>query len=179
MNNYIRICLFFSFLALSSSHVIGQKYNSSGGIRFGDDVGIAFAQRVSERVTFNLLVEPGILQDHQYFTLFANNHKPLISNRFNFFVGGGVFVSSAISTNYETSYNKYGPMGSFGGELTIGRIILSADWIPRFNVASNGKRFESSSSIALKYVIYKRPTKVASWRDKLKAKFKTKRNQKK
>ena len=63
-----------------------QKYNTLAGIRIGDDFGISFAQRIANKNTVELNIQPGTFAGNTMYSALIKQHYSLITKRFNFFL---------------------------------------------------------------------------------------------
>jgi hypothetical protein len=144
------------FVSLSA-----QSYNTAIGLRFGDDLKFSISQRILNHTTFEANLSDGLFSDHKYASLVIKKHHPLITRRLNFFMGGGYYGQASLKDNVEVpdfTYNNHGILGTFGFEVTIGRINLSMDYNPQYALAKdfNGKKLTADSALSIKYVIWKR-----------------------
>ena len=146
--------LFFAIAAQS------QKYNTLAGIRIGDDFGVSFAQRVANKTTIELNIQPGTFAGRDLVSVLAKQHYPLLSKRFNFFMGAGPYFRKTPSPYIDNpkSETSAGLALSFGGEITIGNLSIAADYLPlvTFNKNDSNQRFYTSSGLSLRYVMFGR-----------------------
>lgn len=152
----------FCFVLLSFS-LLGQKYNTSAGVRLSNDFGISISQRIAKKHTIELLHQDGFFSNSPRMTsLTVKKHYGLLTRRFNVFLGAGGFMSGSSEDYYdEPLTNNYGIAMIAGAEMTIGRLNISADYSPNYALKqdADGPRFISSSGISLKYVLIKRKRK--------------------
>ncbi len=148
---------FFSFLlvlgALCSN---AQKYNTVGGIRIGDDFGFSFAQRVANKTTVELNLQPGTFTGKELYTVLAKQHYPLLSKRLNFFAGAGIY-SRNLPLNQMDIEKKQLSSGLalvLGAEVTFGKLSISTDYLPLVTLFKNdtNQRFQTTSGVSLRYV---------------------------
>lgn len=167
--------IYFSVL-LISIHVVGisQKYNTVGGLRFSNDLGFSVAQRLANKTTAELIFQPGTINNKTLLNVAAKQHYGLLSRRFNFFLGGGFFWSDW--ANEESTSSKYGFSIPLGGEITFGHLNVSFDYIPLMALKKGEGQslFSSSTGIALRYVFWKRDSRMKTFYEKIKDKFKKK-----
>jgi len=153
--------IFLSFLIIGFSiSVFGQKYNTVGGIRIADDFGISFAQRIANKSTVELNIQPGTFAGHEMISLLAKQHYPLLTKRFNFFMGAGVYsrkVPSVYIDDPQSTKTK-GLAFTFGAEFSIGNLNISTDYQPlvTFNKNDSNQRFYTTSGFSLRYIFIKR-----------------------
>ncbi|MGB1217166.1 MAG: hypothetical protein ACPG5P_04780, partial [Saprospiraceae bacterium] len=111
----------------------------------------------------------------------VEQHFPILFKRFNVYTGAGIhkgWKTGNSNDSTETYENPFGVTLIAGGELTFGKFNVSYDYKPRLNVSGGAKAFESESSISLRYVLVKRPTKFDKWKKKRKKKKKQKQKEK-
>jgi hypothetical protein len=136
---------------------ISQKYNTLAGIRIGDDFGISFAQRIANKTTMELNIQPGTFAGRQMSSVLVKQHYPLLSKRINFFMGGGLY-SRKIPVQYAEGSQSQSSVGlalSFGAEITFGKLSVSTDYLPlvTFNKNDTNQRFYTTSGLSLRYVL--------------------------
>lgn len=161
--------LFLSFLALMTFITLnGQKYNTTGGIRVGDDFGISAVQRIADKSTIDLTYQPGTFAGNKLLLLTANQHYPLITKRFNFFIGGGYYYKSHENllqtqpqTDVVTQPDAFSGIAfNLGAELTLGKLTIAADYVPLVHFGQNTyRRFYSTSGLSMRYVFVERESK--------------------
>ncbi|MEZ4910229.1 MAG: hypothetical protein R2774_05155 [Saprospiraceae bacterium] len=154
----------------------GQKYNTVGGIRFGEDLGITFAQRIANKTTAELLIQPGTLYRNTFTSLSVKQHYGLLSKRFNFFMGGGVFIGNAKTS--ETTFSNAGMTFPMGAEVTFGQLNVSFDYLPMALIKRDESQswFASTSGISLRYVFWKRESSMRKFFKGLGEKFRRKKS---
>jgi hypothetical protein len=152
LKNLLVIVFILSLQALSA-----QKYNTLAGIRIGDDFGISFAQRIANKNTVELNIQPGTFSGNQMTALLVKQHYSLLTKRFNFFMGAGFYQRKYSTLFTETSQvnNSLGLALSFGAEFTIGRLSIATDYLPliTINNQNSNQRFYTTSGLSLRYVI--------------------------
>lgn len=152
----MRTLIFLSILILP---FIGftQKYNTMFGLRFDEDIEFGLTQRIGNRATIDLNVQPGILTDISHYSALFKVHMPLITKRFNAFAGVGPYTNSFerwIENNNSIVENQYGLAVGLGAEITIMRLTLGVDYRPLYNLNNSlDNKFSSSSGVSLKYVL--------------------------
>lgn len=149
--------LLFFLLLFSLTHVSAQKYNTIAGVRIGDDFGISAAQRIANKTTIELNLQPGTFAGRQMTTLIAKQHYPLLTKRLNFFMGAGVYSRKYNPTYTESpqQINTQGLALSFGAEFSLGRLSISTDYLPLVTIAENdsNQRFYTTSGFSLRYIL--------------------------
>jgi hypothetical protein len=145
------------FILLIPFVLSAQKYNTIGGLRIGDDFGISFAQRIANKSTIELNLQPGTFAGRQMTALLVKQHYSLLTKRFNFFMGAGAFSRkipvSGIDIPQQNS--SQGLALSFGAELSLGKLSISTDYLPLVTLAKNGSNqlFYTTSGFSLRYIL--------------------------
>ncbi|MBK8053081.1 MAG: hypothetical protein IPK35_07385 [Saprospiraceae bacterium] len=150
--------ILFIVLALISIHNISaQKYNTIAGVRIGDDFGISAAQRIANKTTIELNIQPGTFAGRQMTSLLAKQHYSLLTKRLNFFMGAGIYSRKYNPTYTESpqQINTQGLALSFGAEFSIGKLSISTDYLPLVTIADNNsnQRFYTTSGFSLRYIL--------------------------
>lgn len=152
------IILLFAVLVFTSAY--SQKYNTIGGVRIGDDFGISFAQRIANKTTVELNLQPGTFVGKQMSAVLVKQHYPLLTKRLNFFMGGGLYSRKTpqVQTDVPQAHRSSGLALSFGAEITLGRLSISTDYLPLVTFSNNGsnQRFYTTSGVSLRYVFVER-----------------------
>ncbi len=133
---------------------LGQSYISAGGIRIGTGIGFTFQQKIAKRTTVEGVLENSFRKNQFQITVLGEQHFPLLSRRFNMYMGGGFHKA----WNYDgeaTSINPFGVSAILGAEMTIHNLILSYDIKPAIHL--RGKQvFDFQTGISLRYVFYRK-----------------------
>lgn len=173
LKNRLFPILFISIFILSNSFVsYSQSYNGVFGLKFGDDVGISYQQRLFKNYTLQLEHQDGLFTNVKQTSLIVKKHHGILTRRINLFIGGGVMNRQRININVENptavTSNKAFVM-AVGGELTFGKINLTYDVNPgmTFGPLNNQTRLFSTSSIGLRYVIWGRKSQTKEFFQKL------------
>lgn len=156
-----RLLIFIITISSMTTVLNAQKYNTAIGLRAGDDLGLVIDQRIGKRLTIQLMHENAMFSNRYYTSGTLRKHYPLITSRFNFYLGGGVFATRPTAGNDEVVPLQKGIQTTAGVELTIGKIQLSADLSPSAIIGQrqNSPRFMSSSGITAKYIIWRKKSK--------------------
>ena len=166
--NKIFVTIGFSLLPIV---FIAQKYNTIAGIRIADDFGISFAQRVANKLTVELNIQPGTFAGRQMTTIIAKQHYPLLTKRFNFFMGAGLYSRKIPEVNIDIPQQKstQGLALSFGAEFSIGKLSISTDYLPLVTLANNGsnQRFYTTSGFSIRYILIGRDSGTKKFLKKL------------
>jgi hypothetical protein len=147
--------------------VAAQSYNTAFGLRMGTDWGFTAKQRIFKHTTLELIGQSSLQREELNLTLLAEQHFKLLFRRFNVYLGGGVhkgWVNQSAFDDGQTVAVPYDdPWGVTmiaGAELTIGRLNVSYDFKPAFNVEGGDRRFYYQTGISIRYVIFKRRWKL-------------------
>lgn len=141
--------------------LFSQSYNSVAGLRFGNEFGFSFVQRLANHTTVEAVASDGLFSDYKYFSLGLRQHHKLITKRFNIYIGGGYYGKTSSYHKKEEEdfkFSNQGVMGLMGFEMTIHRLNISIDYIPRYMLTktSSEPKLSADSAISLRYVFWKR-----------------------
>lgn len=150
------------FVTLFYSGILSQAYNTVGGLRLGDDFGLTVSQRIANKSTLDLIYQPGTFAGNEMMALAVKQHYPLITKRFNVFIGGGL---AHRITHHSKDDEPYTPVQNthlsftLGGELTVGRLSFSIDYMPMVSISNyqNAQKFNAHSGLSMRYVFIKKP----------------------
>ena len=143
----------------------------------GTDWGITGKYRFDNKATAELIIQSAASnnRDEVIITALAEKHNPLISKRFNFYTGAGLHKGWNNTVNGETNFrNPFGITAIAGIEFNLGRMNVSWDFKPAFNLVGGERKMYTQSGISLRYVFEKRP--LFAWKNKKKNKDKKKIN---
>jgi hypothetical protein len=138
--------------------VHGQSYVSAGGLRLGTEWGLSYKHRILERTTLEGILQSSFQDQTNKFSLLYSKHFPIITRGFNIYAGGGAHLGWREEMN-DFEYTLHGGLSLIGGaEITIGRINVSWDIKPAFNLIGSGKyRFlDMNTAVSLRYVFIKK-----------------------
>lgn len=160
--------LIFLGMLMFSAPSFGQGYNTAIGIRLGKDLGFSLQQRVAKRTTVEALFYGGNSEPDTYANLLLKQHLPLLSKKFNAYVGVG-FGSHWQFVNDEFTEQQYTIPGVIGLEASFGRLNISGDVMPHL-ILNNGdeKSYKSIANVGLRIILFKRKVDA---KDKIKDKF--------
>ena len=154
------IVLFF-LLAFSISGY-SQLYTTALGLRMGTDWGFTLQQRVLDKVTVEGIFQSSLQREEVMVTGLVQQHYPLITKGLNVYMGAGMHkgwnTSTPEPTQMEVPVKTENPMGvtlAVGAEMTLGRLNISYDFKPAFNLQGGEKSFYTQSGVSLRYVIVK------------------------
>ena len=166
----------FLFVASTVSELSGQKYDFAGGLRWGGNFGLSLSERVYNNIT---LEQNFNAEDDKFnYTLFllVRSHKRLLTNRFNWFYGGGPGLLNLKENDNLPSKNTLALGLQTGLEITLGRLTIAGALEPFFYSDRSEFRFNMDGVVSAKYVIIKRKSE---WKENLKDKFSKKKKTKK
>ncbi len=138
--------------------VQGQAYVSAGGLRLGTEWGLSYKHRIMERTTLEGILQSSFQDQTNKFSLLYNKHFPIITRGLNIYAGGGAHLGWREQMN-EIDNTLHGGLSLIGGaEITIGRINVSWDIKPAFNLFGSGDyRFlDMNTAVSLRYVFIKK-----------------------
>ena len=151
--------LFCLFIALCSGLLLqAQVYNTVGGIRLGTDWGITAKHRIDKKVTLEGIFQSSLSKEELLITGLIEKHSSLITKHLNFYTGIGLHKGWN-STVAEGAVIKdpFGVTAIAGAEFNLGRLNLSWDFKPAFNLVGGERTLYSQTGISLRYVFVKKP----------------------
>ena len=164
------------FLFLTSTVINGQKYDFAGGLRWGGNFGFTFSERIINNVTLEQNLNAENEKYNYAIFLYARHHSRLLTNRFNWFYGGGPGLLNLKEKNDLPSVNSFALGLQTGLEFTVGRISIAGMLEPAFYSERSEFRFSMAQVVSARYVIIKRKSE---WKENLKDKFSKKKKSKK
>ncbi len=167
----VRFSLLVSLLFSLAIAGFSQSYFTAMGLRLGSNFGITLQQKLAKTLTVEGIVSSNPIEDRTTATVLLEVHNPLISKRFNFYIGGGVHNRWQNYVEADQSIFR-GVTAIAGGEMTLGRLNLSWDYKPVYHLNRDIMPFESETAVSLRYVFVK---KVKSKKSPLKRSKKDKR----
>lgn len=150
-------------IVATATQIEGQSYITAVGLRMGSDFGVTIQQRIISRFTVEGIVSTRAATDETTGTVLLEMHKPLISKRVNFYMGGG-FHNRWLSTPEGNQLALRGVTAVAGAEMTLGRFNISWDFKPLYHLNATQHAYESETAISLRYVFIK---KIKTHNDKL------------
>ena len=128
-----------------------QKYRTAVGLRLArPDLGITITQRLAERTTLEVLGSAA--NNDLTLNVLGRQHTGLLGHALNLYAGVGPHLGS---THHRGTYG--------GGTLALGiewkipifPIVVAYDWMPSISTANREKRFNNSTGISIRYVLFK------------------------
>lgn len=147
----------------TAAQVQCQSYVTAVGLRMGSDFGVTIQQRIISRFTVEGIVSTRAATDETTGTILLEMHKPLISKRVNFYMGGG-FHNRWLRTPEGNQLALRGVTAVAGAEMTLGRFNISWDFKPVYHLNATQHAYEAETAISLRYVFIK---KIKTRNDKL------------
>lgn len=149
---------FLLFLIGGLSTVLSaQTYTTALGARIGDGIGVTLQQRILKNVTIEGIAQTGLFNGKSSIDLLAEYHQKFIfTRRFNFYFGGGFHAGE------EKDFRFTGASGIVGLELTIGRLLLSVDYLGQLHFTREEDvtgLVDHHAAISLRYVLIKKKRK--------------------
>ena len=145
-----------------------QRYGNAVGIRLGNNnlsrqVGITFQQRILERTSIEGILQTDFARNSSL-SLLLEKHRPIISKRFNYYLGAGIsfgkeesFMKNEASKEIVHTYgNNTTGIEAIGGiEFTIANTVLSLDYKPNFNISGREEFFRGQVGFSARTVLVK------------------------
>ncbi|MCL6258140.1 hypothetical protein M3O96_03520 [Aquiflexum sp. TKW24L] len=148
--------------------IFAQRYGTAVGLRMGNNsysrtIGITAQQRVFKHVTLEGIIQSDF-DRNTTLHLLIQKHNPIISKRFNYYLGAG------LSSGWEESFLKvpetnqiihtYGNpttgVDLVGGlEMTLANTVISVDYKPNFNLSGREEFYRSQVGISARMVLVK------------------------
>lgn len=168
MNKKYYLFLLIILLTLASKELFAQRYGNAVGVRLGNNqlsrqFGISFQQRLLERTSFEAILQTDFARNSSL-SLLLEKHKPIISKRFNYYLGAGIafgneesFRKNEIEKEVVQTYgNKTFGIDAIGGvEFTIARTVLSVDYKPNFNLSGREEFYRGQVGFSARTVLTK------------------------
>ena len=147
-------------LLMSTALSLGaQSYNTAFGMRLGTDWGLTVKQRIAKKTTLEGILQSSLQREEAILTLLGTQHMPFITRRLNVYAGGGLhkgWGSLETTTNGDPYEDPFGLTLIGGIELSLGRLNLTYDIKPAFNITGGERTMYTQTGISLRYVIVKR-----------------------
>ncbi len=156
MTTFKKTGLFIAFLIIGILNLSAQSYNTAVGLRLGTDWGLTIQQRVAKFTTVEAILQSSLGKEETSVSLLVEQHKRLISKRFNFYVGAGIQKGWSGEINSIDEGDPFGFPLIAGVEFTIKNLVLSYDFKPVINVLG-GSAFDLQTGLSLRYVFWSRP----------------------
>ncbi|MGV3538938.1 MAG: hypothetical protein ACO1OQ_03960 [Rufibacter sp.] len=139
-----------TFLLFICAPTLAQRYKTAAGLRIGsEEVGVTVQQKILEKTTLEGMLTAAPREVTA--TILAERHFPMLGQRFNYYLGGGV---------HGGNMKDYGAIYGFdaiaGIEYKINGLpfLLSGDIKPAFHLRHE-KWFNLGGAFSIRYVIVK------------------------
>lgn len=159
MYRALSLILTLSMILITSSTSLAQGYMTAGGLRMGTDWGLTAKQRLAKSTTGELIFQSSLQREELLLTALVAQHYPLVFRGINVYVGGGLhkgwYNPTPPSHTENPAADPGNPFGfSFigGAELTLGKINISYDFKPAFNITGGEHRFYAQTGVSVRYV---------------------------
>lgn len=151
----MRQFILFVISAMGFVPLSSQSYVTAIGLRMGSNFGISAQQRIFKQFTIEGIVSANPISHETTGTILAEIHNPLISRRFNFYIGGGLHNRWLDNADANRLVRR-GVTGIAGAEMTLGRVNIAWDYKPVYHLNVTDFPFESETAISLRYVFVKK-----------------------
>ncbi len=148
-----------------------QRYRTAAGLRLGSPFGLSVQQVLWGQNTIEGILTLHPKANESALTLLFENHRKILSKRFNYYVGVGPHIGWI--DNREGFDNPYGVTFIGGLEFAMKNTVLSWDYKPAVNLSGGRNTIYHQTGISLRFIIIKKKKKKINW------KFWQKRNKKK
>ena len=149
----IIICI---LLSLGGTFLLAQSYDLTGGIRMGTDWGLTTKYRFAKKTTGEFILQSSLQREELILTALVEQHSPLISRRFNFYVGGGLHKGWLTPKEGEVIKDPFGLTAIAGIEFTLARLNLTWDFKPAINLVGGEQKVYKQTGISVRYVFLKK-----------------------
>ncbi|MCH7411169.1 hypothetical protein MM239_17355 [Belliella sp. DSM 111904] len=184
-NIFITSLFILGFTIISALPLQAQRYGTAAGLRLGSNnysrtVGLTAQQRIFKHVTLEGIVQSDFSRNTTMHLL-LEQHKPIISKRFNYYYGLGYSfgweesqvknpATMEIITTYGNVTNGIDLIG--GVEMTLLNTTISLDYKPNFNMSGRQEFFRGQVGISARTVLVKSKTQNKRKRQRARAKRK-------
>jgi hypothetical protein len=165
--------------------IFAQRYGTAVGLRMGNNsysrtIGITAQQRVFKHVTLEGIIQSDF-DRNTTLHLLIQKHNPIISKRFNYYLGAGMssgweesFVKIPETNQIIHTYaNPTTGVDLVGGlEMTIANTVISVDYKPNFNLSGREEFYRSQVGISARMILVKSKEQDKKRRKKQRAKRK-------
>lgn len=189
---YCPFLLFVFLICQLPFQAYSQRYGTALGLRFGNSdfnrtFGLTIQQRLTERFTLEGIIQSDFSKN-THFSLLGQKHRPIISKRFNYYLGAGVALGNeeSFEKNPRTKeiIHTYGN-ATFGVdliagiELTVANAVISLDYKPNINISGREEFYRGQVGISARTVLVKSKEQKRRQKERRKAKNSSKNSPKK
>jgi len=186
--NKTSLILLIGIQCLFIHNGFAQRYGTALGLRMGNNqnsrtIGLSAQQRVFKKVTLEGIIQSDFDRNTTFHFL-VERHNPIISKRFNYYLGAGV------SSGWEESFVKVPDVNQIihtygnpttgvdliaGIEMTLAKMVISLDYKPNFNLSGREEFYRSQVGISARMVLVKSKEQDKKKRKRQREKRKSKR----
>ena len=160
--NRLFILLFLALFSCFNFKAYSQYFKSAAWIRISDNWGVSIVQILTKRWTAEMLLQPDPVEDFVKSNLLIRHHLPLITRRFNLYLGAGLNFRLGKS---EVDFAKtIGASGIGGLELKLGRLLISYDVVPEIPLHASSDYLSLQTGLSLRYILIKANKKKWNWK---------------
>lgn len=140
------------------SLIQAQSYMTAAGIRLGTDWGITLQQRLAKNTTVEGILQSSLQREELMVTGLVEQHYPILTKGLNVYFGGGVhkgWISQPKDAELTAPEYKdpFGISLVAGAEITLGRINVSYDFKPAFNISGGEQNFYTQTGVSVRYAL--------------------------
>lgn len=157
--NIVFICLIGLFWTTSLS---AQRYRTAAGLRLGSPFGLSIQQVLWGQNTLEGILTFNPKANESALTLLFENHRKILSKRFNYYVGVGPHIGWI--DNREVFENPYGVTFIGGIEFAMKKTVVSWDYKPAINLSGGRNTIYHQTGISLRFIIIKKKKKKINWK---------------
>ncbi|SNS46157.1 hypothetical protein SAMN06295967_11040 [Belliella buryatensis] len=188
MKNHLILLIPFFLILFTLTDVQAQRYGTAAGLRLGSNdysrtLGLTAQQRILKYTTLEGIIQSDFSRNTTMHLL-LEQHKPIISKRFNYYYGLGYSfgweesqvknpATMEIITTYGNATNGIDLIA--GIEMTVLNTTISLDYKPNFNMSGREEFFRGQVGISARTVLVKSKTQDRKRRQKARAKRKKNR----
>ena len=133
-----------------------QNYTTAGGLRLGTEWGLTLQQRIQKKWTAEFILQSAWNSDRFTFTALGEKHSALLFRGVNLYAGAGPhFGWEEGGTEAPSTTGVFGLSLVAGGELTLGRFVVSYDLKPAIDLVGGEKPLRWQSGLSVRYVLVK------------------------
>jgi hypothetical protein len=188
LKNHLILLIPFFLILFTLTDVQAQRYGTAAGLRLGSNdysrtLGLTAQQRILKHTTLEGIIQSDFSRNTTMHLL-LEQHKPIISKRFNYYYGLGYSfgweesqvknpATMEIITTYGNATNGIDLIA--GIEMTVLNTTISLDYKPNFNMSGREEFFRGQVGISARTVLVKSKTQDKKRRQKARAKRKKNR----
>ena len=159
MHKYLLLLIAVLFTTQASA----QAYNTTIGVRIGEDYGATVQQRITKKMTLEGIYYGGFNRNIDNPNVNANlllkRHFPVLSRRTNIYAGIGIGSQWILNDfdDYSLINQQFTIPAIFGLEFSLGRLSISGDVMPHYLFeSSEEKSFKNIAGLSVRYILVKK-----------------------